>query len=213
MERKITALSVQKRNPKRVNVHLDGEYAFGLSRITAAWLEVGQVLSESKIGELQAADKLEAAYQTALNFLSFRLRSENEVRSNLLKHNFSEEVILAVLARLNRNGLVDDRKFAQTWVENRSEFRPRSCFALKVELHQKGIDEEVIEEVLNSLDEDELAYQAAQKQFLKYAGLEWVDFRQKMTAFLARRGFPYAVTAPIVEKIWSQRPNAPDNEG
>jgi regulatory protein len=212
MERKITHLTVQKRNPQRVNVHLDGEYAFGLSRITAAWLEVGQVLSEDKIREIQAADKLEAAYQTAYNFLSYRPRSGNEVRLNLVKHGFSEEVILEVIERLSRNGLVDDRKFAQTWVENRSEFRPRSRFALKVELRQKGIDDEVIEGILNSLDEDELAYQAALKQSHKYAGLDWVDFRKKMSAFLTRRGFPYAVTAPIVEKIWSQEPNEPDAE-
>ena len=54
--KKITALQVQKRNPNRVNIHLDGEFAFGVARIVAAWLRIGQELSEEKIGQLQAED-------------------------------------------------------------------------------------------------------------------------------------------------------------
>ena len=55
--RKITAIEVQKRRPNRVNIHLDGEFAFGLARIVAAWLRVGQELSEEKIEELQAKNR------------------------------------------------------------------------------------------------------------------------------------------------------------
>ena len=119
-EQKITALQAQKRNPQRVNVFIDGEFAFGLSRITAAWLSIGQVIDHEKIRELQAADEKEVAYQKALHFLSYRSRSENEVRNNLRKHNFSDEVIPEVLDRLRQNHLVNDLDFAQSWVENRS---------------------------------------------------------------------------------------------
>ena len=80
--KKITALQVQKRNPNRVNVHLDGEYAFGLARIVAAWLKVGQTLEEEKISELQADDARERAMQQAMLFLSYRARSEKEIRDN-----------------------------------------------------------------------------------------------------------------------------------
>ena len=60
--KKITAIEVQKRSPNRVNIHLDGEFAFGLARIVAAWLRVGQDLSEEKIEQLQADDARERAY-------------------------------------------------------------------------------------------------------------------------------------------------------
>jgi regulatory protein len=204
MDQEITALKVQKRNPNRVNVYLNGEFAFGLSRITAAWLQTGQILTAEKIRELKAADDFEVGYQQAVNYLSYRTRSEQEVRDNLRKHNFSEEVIQAVLEKLRRLGLVDDRQFAQTWVENRNEFRPRGQLALQMELRQKGIEDSLIAEVLAELDEDELAYQAAVKQARKYAGLPWEGFRQKMVAFLARRGFHYGVAIPIVERVWSE---------
>jgi regulatory protein len=46
--KKITAISVQKKNPNRVNIYLDGEFAFGVARITAAWLKNGDELSDEK---------------------------------------------------------------------------------------------------------------------------------------------------------------------
>jgi regulatory protein len=211
MERKITALKTQKRNHQRVNVHLDGEFAFGLSMITAAWLEIGQVLGDDKIRQLQEADEIEIAYQKSLNYLSYRSRSEKEVSDNLRKHKFSNEVIQDVIDRLRRNQLVDDHDFARIWVENRSDFRPRGRRALSVELHRKGIQKDIIDEVLQDLDEDELAFQAAIKQSRKYQGLDWEGFRKKMVAFLARRGFGYGVAAPIVKKIWSEVNSSPDS--
>jgi regulatory protein len=204
MERKITALKAQKRNSQRINVYLDGEFSFGLSRFAAAWLQVGQELSPEKIQELQDVDAQEVAYQRALNFISYRPRAEAEVRKNLQKHDTPEDVITEVLERLRRSGLVDDFQFAQTWVENRSTFRPRGRRALAVELRQKGIDDETIDEALRDLDEDNLAYQAALKQSRKYEGLEWQAYRQKMSAFLARRGFNYGVAKPVIEQVWSE---------
>ena len=59
MEKTVTAFKIQKRNPQRVNVYLDNEFAFGLYRVTAAWLEIGQVLTEERMRELQVADESE----------------------------------------------------------------------------------------------------------------------------------------------------------
>ncbi len=204
MVQKITALKAQKHNPDRVSVYLDGEYAFGLFRVVAAWLQVGQELGEEKIRQLQQAEAGEKAYQRALNFLSYRVRTESEVRRNLNKHDTPESVIEEVLERLRRNRLVDDQQFANSWVENRSEFRPRGRRALQSELRQKGVDQEVIEEVLQDLDEEELAYQAAKKSVRKYLRFEWPEFRKKLLGFLARRGFNYAVAAPVVERVWAE---------
>ena len=49
--KKITALEVQKKNPNRVNVHLDGDFAFGLARITAAGLKLGETLTDERIAQ------------------------------------------------------------------------------------------------------------------------------------------------------------------
>lgn len=202
--KKITALQVQKRNPNRVNVHLDGEYAFGLARIVAAWLQVGQTLEEEKIAELQAEDARERAMQQAMLFLSYRARSEKEIRENLSKHEIPETVIEDTLERLRQSGLANDKHFAEAWVENRSTFRPRGRRALTLELRQKGINDSTIESALEDLDEDALAYEAGQKKASKLRVQEWSEFRKKMSDFLARRGFSYSVIAPIVSRLWSE---------
>lgn len=203
--RKITALKAQRRNPQRINVYLDGEFAFGLSRIVAAWLRVGQMLSEDKIADLLARDALEMAYQRALNFLSYRDRSLNEIRQNLKKHDVPDDVIEMTLARLQEQGLADDARFARLWVENRNTFRPRGRRLLARELRQKGVSREEIEQVLSENTPDEvLAEQAARKKARSYEHLPWEDFRRKMIAFLARRGFSYGVAAPIVSQLWQE---------
>lgn len=212
---KITALQPQKRDPQRVNIHLDGEYSFPLARIVAAWLKVGQELSEEKIASLQTEDARERAYQQALLFLSYRARSEAEIRQNLRKHEIPEEVIEQTLERLRENRLADDDKFARAWVENRNTFRPRSLRALSVELRQKGLSDEAAQSALAGLDEEALAYEAGLKKARRLQVLEWNEFRRKLSEFLARRGFPYSVIAPIATRIWNEthaEQNTIDNE-
>lgn len=201
---KITAIKVQKKNPNRVSVYLDGAYAFGISRIIAAWLQVGQELSQEKIAQLQADDTQEMAYQQALKFLNFRQRSQAEVERNLRDHQFSETVIALVIERLSSSALLDDDRFAQTWVENRGEFRPRGKKMLRLELRQRGLEHDAIEAAIQNIDESELAYQAGSKQAKKLRGLDWHQFRQKMYGFLARRGFDFEVISPVVERIWHE---------
>lgn len=204
MERKITAIVQQKRNHERVNIYLEGEYAFGLARIVAAWLQVGQNLSDEKISALQAEDAREIAYLQSLKFIDYRERSEAEIRSYLNKREITEDVMDDVIDRLHRSGLVDDLRFAENWVENRAEFRPRGRRALSYELRQKGISEEIIQETLDQYDEEAMAYQAALKQSKKYNKLEWRDFRKKMVGFLTRRGFSYDIAAPTITRVWEE---------
>ncbi len=204
MVRKITALTLQKRNRQRVNVFLDGEFAFGLARIVAAWLQVGQEISDEKIAELLAADARETAYQQALNFLNYRPRTESEIRQNLEKHKVPEEIIAEVMERLGKAGLVDDARFAELWVENRNELRPRSRRALAYELKQRGLSEDVIQHAVAGVNDEELAFEAASRHAQKLRHLEWQDFRQKMYGFLARRGFNYEVSQPVTARVWAQ---------
>jgi regulatory protein len=202
--RKITALVVQKRNPNRVNVYLDGEFAFGLARIVAAWLKVNSMLDDEKIRELQSEDARERAIQQAMLFLSYRARSESEIRQNLRKHDIPEDVIENTLERLRHAGLANDGGFARAWVENRSTFRPRSRRLMAMELRQKGVDEESTSAALENIDDEALAYEAARKRAPRFSNLEWNDYRKKLSEFLARRGFPYSVIAPVITRIWNE---------
>ncbi|HEX6270764.1 MAG TPA: RecX family transcriptional regulator [Anaerolineales bacterium] len=202
--KKITAIQAQKKQPGRVNIHLDGEFAFGLARMVAAWLSVGQELSEEKIQRLQLEDARERAFQQAMLFLSYRARSEAEIRQNLRKHEIPEPVVDHTIERLRQDGLANDKEFARAWVENRSIFRPRSRRMMTMELRQKGLDDEAVKSAIEAVDDETLAYEAAQKRAPRLRDLEWNEFRKKLSDFLARRGFSYSVIAPVVTRIWNE---------
>lgn len=201
-EMTITAITQQKRNPQRVNIYLDGEFAFPLAKIVAAWLKVGQQLTTEKVEELKGEDGQEAALQRALNFISYRPRSIAEVQRNLRKHEVSEDVIDAVVERLQTNGLLNDADFARRWVEDRAAFRPRGAIALRAELRLKGMSDGVIAETLQDLDEHTLAMQAAQRKLRALHGMDWEQFRNKLSAHLARRGFSYELSSEVCRASW-----------
>jgi regulatory protein len=206
MSRTITGLKVQKRNHQRLSVYLDGEYAFGLSRYLAAWLHVGQELSEEKIANLLADDAQESAYQNSIKFIGYRIRTSSEVEKHLRKKGIESQVINSVVERLEMNGLLNDESFAKNWIENRNEFRPRSHRLLASELRNKGVNSEIIQDVIESTTpEDELAYLAAKKRIRRYEHLEWQDFQRKLGSFLARRGFSYSTIKPVVHQVWMEK--------
>jgi len=204
-EHRITALKVQKKNPNRVSIYLDDEFAFGVSRIVAAWLQVGQTLSDEKIASLQQTENQEAALQKAMLLLSYRPHSEAEIRKKLESAGFEPEVTATAIERLRATGLVRDESFAQEWVENRGAFRPRSRKMLAYELRQKGVSEETIQQALdNTGEDDELAYQAAIRYAHKLKAAEWDEFRRRLLSLLARKGFSYETAAPVVQRVWQE---------
>ncbi|MHB1005267.1 MAG: RecX family transcriptional regulator [Chloroflexota bacterium] len=204
---RITALEPQQRDGERVNVHLDGAFAFGLAAVTAqqAGLYVGRELSPADVASLQDEDAFQKALNRALVFLGYRPRSENEVRRRLARAKVEPEVVDRVVARLRADSLVDDRDFAHYWVENRESFNPRGTRMLAMELRQKGIEREAVEEALAEVtDEGESAFAAGRRRLKQYAGLDYREFRTKMGNFLARRGFAYEAAREAVNRLWQE---------
>lgn len=205
MDSTITAIRVQSKNPKRVNVFLDGEYAFSLEKILAARLSLGQMLTAEKIEKLKDQDNEEKAYLRALHFLSYRPRSITEVQERLTKAGFSENAIQNAVQRLIEAKLLGDHEFSRLWIENRTLSSPRSKRALEFELRKKGVDRETIQNALSDLDDETpLAKAAAEKYSRRLKTLPFDLFRKKLGGFLARRGFNYGIIAEIVPVIWKE---------
>ena len=126
------------------------------------------------------------------------------MRLYLLRHEQDERVRELVLERLKANGWLDDQRFAAQWVENRVAFRPRGKKALALELKQRGIQATDIDQAVQELDEEELAYQAAQKVLGRYKNLDQNTFRRKLYDLLVRRGFSYEVVLPTIHRCWQE---------
>lgn len=202
---RITALKVQKHNRRRVNVHIDGHFAFGLAAVEAMRLKVGQHLSATEIAALKEKDQAAVAYERALDFLSYRPRSVAEVRRRLTKKQFNSQTIDEVVARLSRAGLLDDEAFTRFWLENRDTYRPRGSRALRYELRQKGVADSVIDGLLVNYDETDAAYRAACRQAQKLARRHDLDtLRSKLFTFLSRRGFSYSIARDAADRVLTE---------
>lgn len=200
--RTITRLSYQKKNKERVNVYLDGEYAFAVTETVAAGLRRGQQLSPAEIEQFKADDLRNKAYSLAVRYLGYRPRSRREVEQHLQRKQYTAEDVEFVITKLEERRYLDDRTFAQFWIENRAQFRQRGTRALRYELRQKGIDNALIDELTAELDEEALAWEAVQAKLRSWQKLERRAFDQKLVGFLSRRGFNYGVARTVSDRAW-----------
>ncbi len=201
----ITAIESQKAQKGRVNVFLDGAFAFSVAATIG--LQEGQRLSSTEIENLKNDELFHRSLNSALRFLSPRPRSESEIKSRLRRHGYEINVIQQVIDKLKEQKLVDDNAFAQFWRENRENFKPRSRRLIEIELKQKGVNAETIAEATEMVDDDIAAYKAAQRKAISLAGLDYLSFRKRLGTFLRQRGFPYEVINTTIERVWQEQGN------
>ena len=207
--RKITAIRVRRGWGKRVNVFLDGKFAFSLEAEAAVkeGLQVGQELSDSQVEAIARSDHFHRCLNAAAQYLSYRPRSESEIRERLHRHRFDGDSVEAVIARLKEQGLVDDMAFAQFWKDNRASFSPRSQCLTKLELRRKGVADDLIDQVVDVIDDDDSAYRVALSKARSLSLSDYQSFRRRLDEYLKRRGFGYGVINHIVERMWQERGN------
>jgi regulatory protein len=207
----ITALRAQAKDPKRVNMFVDGAFAIGISltTISRAGLYVGKPLSGEEYARIEQLESGDKAYNAGLQLLNSRPRSSAEMRERLARKEFAPEAIEVAVARLTELGLLDDGAFARFWVENRQIFRPRGTGALRDELRRKGVGADVIADVLS--DEELTGDEAAKALALARAALrKYADsadrhaFARRMGGYLQRRGFGFDVVRPILDQLWAE---------
>ena len=205
--KKITAISFGKGRGKRVNVSRDGRFAFSLEAEVAVkeGLQVGQELSNSQIEALARSDHFHRCLNAAAHYLSYRPRSEFELRERLYQRGFDGDSVEAVLTRLKEQGLVDDTAFAQFWKDNRESFSPRSRWLTKLELKRKGVVGDIIDQVVDVIDDDDCAYRAALNKVRSLSMSDYQGFRHRLGEYLKRRGFSYGVINHTVERLWQKQ--------
>lgn len=207
MTHTITAISVQIRNPSRVNVAVDGGYRLSLDvyQVVELGIKVGQELTEVDLLALEHASNFGKLYARSLEYALVRPRSLKEMREYLWRKTrpaavrsrrtgelferagVSEDTAKAVLARLVEKGYVNDTQFARYWVENRQQRNGISQRKLVAELRAKGIGNDLISETIQNSTRDEVS--ELQKILLKKRA-RYSD-QNKLIAYLLRQGFSY----------------------
>lgn len=204
---KITSISVQMKNPDRVNVSVDGKYRFSLDvyQVGELGIKVDKEYTEEELTELESESQFGKLYGRALEYCLMRPHSAKEVRDYLWRktrqtmtrnrrtgelisrEGVSQHNADRTFNRLVERGYVNDESFARYWAENRNQTKGASQRKLTAELRAKGVEQGIIDAALGSSersDQDELLKVIAKKR-RRY------DDENKLIAYLARQGFSY----------------------
>ncbi len=204
---KITDISLQKKNPNRVNISVDGAYKFSLDvyQVASLGIKTDKEYSEEELSELQTESQFGKLYARTLEYCLMRPHSAKEIRDYLwrktretkyrsrrtgeimTKEGVSQEIADRVFNRLEEKQYIDDEKFARYWVENRNQTKGSSTRKLSNELRMKGVESSVINAAISQTersDVDELQKIITKKR-RKYPD------DQKLMQYLARQGFSF----------------------
>ncbi len=204
-------------NPDRINLFVDGRFLMGVNTVIVLrmGLRLEQELSPEQLELLHSEEVEQRAVDRALNYLSYRPRSREEVRRYLRRKETPPEIIETALARLDRLDFVNDRTFAGFWIESREHFSPRGARALKNELRMKGVERDVVDELVNDEQDEERALRAGRKKAMSLvntSNIDYATFRNRLGPFLQRRGFAYQVVTKTVRELWKELKEEPEEE-
>ena len=198
----ITAVKLQKFK-KGVNIYLDGKYAFGLDleNFVKFGLKVGSVVSDERVTEVTKKAEFQKALDRLIMFATLRPRSEKEIKDWMIRKKVNESLKKSLIDRINNLDLLNDRKFARWWVDQRIAFKSKSLRDLDYELRNKGIAKEIISEVLAETEIDELgsAKRLIEKNYYKWSRFSGSIARQKKSVFLARKGFTWDIIKRVIK--------------
>lgn len=216
---KITSVEGQKksasRRTNRYNIFLDGEFAFGADEdlVVDKRLIVGKEINPDDLQILLEEAELGKLMERLYGLLGRRQRSEKEIRDYFRSKNYesrikgkeevSDFVVEQLISKLKKKNLINDLEFARSWVQSRS--KKKGTIALKSELFQKGIDKEIVEEVLgnqsSAVSEKETAVGLLEKRIIRWKNLPKPEIKQKALRFLQSRGFDYDISKEVLENL------------
>lgn len=190
-----------------MSLFIDGKFALGVSStvLQETGFRTGLKVSQSEVDNLRKAEKNQHAMNRALQYLSYRPRSEHEVKTRLQRYGYEDDVIGITIERLRNSGYVNDAEFTTFWKENRSSFNSRSTRLVAQELRQKGIDSEIIAETVADINDETEAYKAGLKKAASLSTVDRYKFQRSLVAFLRRRGFDYEVISPVINRLWNEQ--------
>jgi regulatory protein len=200
---RITDIKPQK-NKSRFNVYLDGKFSFGIDSdsLVKANLKIGQDISQDKINSLIEESDYIKVLDRVLNFFSYRPRTEKELINWFKRKEVGPETQKMVLEKINRLNLIDDLAFAKWWIEQRTEFRPAGMRLLKMELRQKGISDDIIDEVIingQDVNEVNLAKKVIEKKMPRLEKYKGAELKIKLQTTLLQRGFSWEVIKETID--------------
>lgn len=202
----ITKISQQKKDLERYNIFLDEKYAFSVheSVLVKFGLTKGMTLEDWSVDEMVYEDEIRKAFNRALHYLGFRMRSEFEVKEKLLEAGYGEAIVLEALVKLKNLGFLNDETFSEALIQTRKNSSSKGPRAIQQEMQKKGIGKELQTKVLESYSEDEqleIATKLAEKAANANRSVAPSQLKQKIQNALLRKGYSFDLIKQALANI------------
>lgn len=200
----ITNIENQK-NKGRVNIYIDNEFAFGLDReISYKYnLTIGDKLQKDYIDNLLKFEERNKVINSALRYLSYRQQSEKELIQKLRLKSYCESDISFALDYCKSKNYINDREFAKSFIRDKTNLNKYGSIRIRYELLKKGVDEDIIDKVLN-IDFDEeypTALQLGMKKISAYKSDDRNTRYRKLASYLQRKGYSYEIVSKVLKEL------------
>lgn len=193
---RISEIGVQKKDENRCSIHLDGKFAFGLHMniVADAGLKKGIDLSHEECLALLQDDLYYKAYKRCLDYIAYRPRTRFEIQRRLKDLGVPEEIAKRIEDQLDSLGYLNDESFAEQWAASRFRSKGYGPARLQAELRTKGVDQDVARKAVEAICppekmEEQLAELVRKAQHRYRKEDDSGKKKQKVVAFMARRGF------------------------
>ena len=202
----ISKITRQKNNPERYNIFVDDKYEFAVDENTLIkfGLTKGTVLEQHDIDEITYQDEIAKAFNKALGYLSFQMRSEYEVKKKLLDAGHGEAVVMEAIHKLEKLGFLNDESYSKALLETKKRTMKKGPRAIRQDMQKKGIDKSLQDKVLHSYSHEEqvaLALELAQKEVRGGARKTPAQIKQKIQDQLMRKGYSFSIVSEVLEQV------------
>lgn len=205
---KISKIEVQKRNSERVNIFLDGEYAFSISMELAykEGVKVNSEIDAERLKEIANKESFIMCRESALRIIERNYKTEKEVREKLVLKGYEQEAIDKAIDFLKEYKFLDDGNYTKMFIKNK--LNSQGSQKIKYSLMQKGVSKEVIEKELSNVDREEekiSALNLAKKKINTIMKRETDTYKisGKLYRFLMTKGFNYELVKEVVKEVMS----------
>lgn len=206
--KEITKIVQQLKNKDRYSIFIDGEYSFGVYEnvIVKYNLTKGMKVEDDFLECVLKKEEQEVANNYALRLLSFKMRTEEEVRRRLKEKGYEEEMIEISIDYVKKFNYLDDEEYARAFIKDRSNLRNMGSERIKRELYIKGVDPEIskreVENLIDKEDEYEKALELGRKKAdTTYKNDDSVAKYRKLGGFLQRKGYSMDIVMKVLKEV------------
>lgn len=198
----ITGITPQIRDKERCNIEVDGRFFCGmkLETVVKHRLKVGVAVSEEELSRLQLESEKLTALDKALTYITASMKTERDIRAYLRKKGYLEDVSDYVVEKMRSYGYLDDDAYARAYIEHAGKKKGSRLIAM--ELRQKGVSDEAIEEALSSVSGEEESALEVLKKYLRGKSLDRATLL-KAYRHLMGKGFSCETAKGALERLGS----------